>query len=104
MLLEVPTKQGVEKGINAAAGVAEAEGDVVAHVEGQGRLRNLKICELDHMERGSTHHKHADQSKRHLSEPHDSAWGYWWCNCKTKDHFFGLGKSRWENDGMDGVY
>jgi len=66
------TKQYVEKRINAGAGVTEADGDVVAHVEGQGQLRNLKIHELDRMEWGSTCHKHADQSKHHLREPHGS--------------------------------
>lgn len=71
-LLEVPSRQDVGKGMNAAAGVAEAHGDVVAHVKGQGQLRNLKIHELDHMEWGSTYHRHTGQSKHHLSEPHGS--------------------------------
>lgn len=33
-LLEVPTDQDVEKWINVAADIAEADGEVVAHVEG----------------------------------------------------------------------
>lgn len=69
--MEVPTKQDVEKGINAAAGVAETDGDIVAQVERQGWLRNLEIHELDHVEWGSTYYKHTDQSKNHLSKPHD---------------------------------
>lgn len=71
MLLEVPTKQDVEKGINAAAGITETDGDTVAYIEGEGWLRNLKIHELDYMGWGSAYHKHAEHGKPHESLPGD---------------------------------
>lgn len=39
--LEVSTQQDVEKRVNAAAGIAETDGEVIGHIESQRGLLHL---------------------------------------------------------------
>lgn len=39
--LEISTQQDVEKRVNAAAGIAEADGEVIDHIESQRGLLHL---------------------------------------------------------------
>lgn len=69
---EISTQQDVEKRVNAAAGIAETDREVIAHIESQSGLLHLQVHQLYHMIGGSTQDKHCHQHQHHLCQLHHS--------------------------------
>lgn len=69
--LEISTQQDVEKRVNAAAGIAEADGEVIDHIESQRGLLHLQVHQLDDVIGGGAKDEDCHQHQHHLCQLHD---------------------------------
>lgn len=71
LLLEVSAQQDVQERVDAATGITETDGEVVADVKGWCRLSHPEIDKLQDVVRSHAENKHADKHKHHPGQPHD---------------------------------